>query len=224
VAEADEITGLDIDFGGGELVINTSDTKNYQIESKNAARFQYYVEDGILYIKGLKNDTSFGSNRNTIYLSIPANVSLENTEINLGGGTIEADSLTTGLLTIDLGAGSITVEKMKADTADIKIGAGSVEVEDGQADTADFEVGMGEISWKGLIKNDLSAECSMGSIVLELKDKQENHNYEVNCSMGEVIIGDSTYEGMATEKSVDNNVNSTYAVDCSMGNIAITFQ
>jgi len=223
IATIDQVNGLDVELGGGQLVIRTSDTDFFQVKSENTGKFQCYVNDGTLYLKGLKNNITFGTNRNIIYLYVPAGTTFDNADIDLGGGTIEADTINVSSLKVKLGAGSFTADTIAADSVNIEVGAGSVEVDNGNTTDATFDVGMGEIIWNGSIKNNLDAQCSMGSLELTLDGNEQDHDYDIECSMGDVTVGNNSYEGMATDRKIDNGSDSIYTIDCSMGSVQITF-
>ncbi len=85
-------------------------------------------------------------------------------------------------------------------------------------------VGMGNVNLYGTIEGDMDAECGMGSLAILLTGSQEDHNYVVECSMGDTTIGDSSYGGLANEKTIANNSSSDFDIECSMGSVVIVFE
>lgn len=162
--------------------------------------------------------------------------------IEIGAGSIEADTLTGDRISLELGAGEITVRSAEADQFSVEIGAGQaaitslssrtlaadvgagqITLKESTVRDADISVSMGQIRYQGTIAGDLDADCSMGQINLELTGTMEDHNYEVNCSMGEVSLGGESVSGVAGTRKIDFNAASDFDIDCSMGGISVTF-
>ena len=163
--------------------------------------------------------------------------------IEIGAGSIEADTLTGDRISLELGAGEITVRSAEADqfsveigageaaitslssrTLKVDVGAGQITLEESAVQDADISVSMGQIRYQGMIAGDLDADCSMGQIDLELTGYMEDHNYEVNCSMGEVSLGGESVSGVAGTRKIDFNAASDFDINCSMGGISVTFK
>lgn len=105
-----------------------------------------------------------------------------------------------------------------------QVGAGRMTVKDMSAYDAEISVGMGECIYEGSISGKLEADCSMGNLEMELTGTEEEHNYILECDMGNMNIGKTAIGGISAERQIDNGAGSTYEVSCSMGNIAIRFK
>lgn len=219
----DQIKNLQVELGGGELIIEESSSDQIQVHSENAMKFQCYVDGDTLYVKGLKNIVTPGINHNTIYLELPSDMIFQEVNLTLGGGQILIDELNSSECTISLGAGYVEADTLFTDDLDISVGAGAVAIADGKAKNTVFDVGMGEIQFEGEILGDLDASCSMGSIDLDLAGQENDYNYNLDCSMGEIEINNSSYAGMASTRNIDHDAAYNITIECSMGSVDLDF-
>ena len=58
---------------------------------------------------------------------------------------------------------------------------------------------------------------------IELPGEASDYDYSVDCGMGEVTVGDSSYGGVASSKKVDNGADIDLDLDCGMGDIDVIF-
>lgn len=226
-AASSDISNLDIEIGAGSCIITESSDEYFHISSKEAAEFQYYTKDRTLYIKGFdKVPLKAHHNRsNELRLEIPKGFSFEDIELELGAGRIEADSLSASReISIEVGAGEMIADELSANTLDMEVGAGSAEIKDAFVKNCDMEVGLGSMIYSGTITQNLSAECGMGNMELYLDDTYENHNYELECAMGNITLDHKSYAGIAGTNQIRNNADSTYTLECAMGSITILFE
>ena len=56
-----------------------------------------------------------------------------------------------------------------------------------------------------------------------MKGSEEDYNYRIECGMGNVTVGSSSYGGVACEKNIDNGSAYDFDLDCGMGNVEIMF-
>lgn len=225
VALSSSVTNLDLIIGAGKCIISDSSDDYFHIYSKNAEKYQYYTENHTLYVKGFKSN-SYQSNRNLIYLEIPKNFYFENISIQLGAGDIEADELLAkNNIDIFVGAGHLSAELLVAENKfNAEVGAGDIEIQDGSVKDSDFMIGLGHMTYTGVITNDLSSECGMGNLTLQINDDYENHNYDIELMMGSMIFNGTTHSAVSHTDFIDNDADSTYSLKCGMGNMNINFE
>lgn len=223
-----DIRNLELEIGGGSLVLCTGD--KMELKKGGGAECQYYIEGDTFY---LRQKCPVGSSTADIRLTLPEDVNLDEVEISMGAGEI----VTNGLLAaekveIDVDAGEITMEEVQAEKFSADVGAGSVTVEKLDVVDCEIEVDMGSVVLQnGLVTGNLDADVSMGEIQILLRDSYENHDYNVNCSMGELSIeeGGKTvhkYGGLANSMQFSGRNaagDSEYDLNCSMGSIYVRF-
>ena len=220
-ASASDITQLSIHSNYTNFKLIPSQDDAFHISCEGSGKYQYYTEDSVFYVNSFFNHRTV--NTNLITLSVPDTV-FSDVSIDFGAGAASLSSLQCDTLNINVGAGELTLDGIDCDYTTANVGAGAITIEDGHTQNADFEVGLGELTYKGYIDADLNAEVGMGSIMLQIKNTQEEHNYDLKCNMGNITIGSKTYNGIAVEKEIDNDADYNYTLQCDMGNISVFFE
>ncbi len=223
-----DIYKLDLEIGGGSLTICRGD--GLILKKDGGPECQYYIEGDTFY---LKQRCPIGGGETDITLTLPEGIVLEEADIMMGAGEIVTEDLfSAGKVEIEVAAGSITMEEVKADTFSVEVATGSVEVDRLDAAECDTNVNMGNITlWESLITGDLSAEVNMGDIDIFLRDSYENHDYEIECNMGEITIGTEggesrTYSGLSNSVELygkNARGGSLFDLDCDLGDIYVKF-
>lgn len=216
-----EANYMSIVLGAGKVELGTTNQKEIQIRTENVRRFQAYTEDDTLYIKGVNRNVGYDG---TIYIDIPKDKKWEDVSVSAGASQIIVSDLTTESLVTEIGAGNITFENLSAVSGSIKVGAGKTSIREGTFQDADIEVGMGDFSMSGEITGDLDAECSMGNLSLQLGGREEDHNYRIECAVGNISFNGSNLSGVAADRTIDNDAASDYDLECAMGNIQVSFE
>jgi hypothetical protein len=67
----------------------------------------------------------------------------------------------------------------------------------------------------------MEADCGMGNLTMMLTGSEDDHSYDVECSMGSVVIGGRSYSGAADADW--GSADSHFEIECSMGNVEISF-
>ncbi len=249
---ADTLRSLYIELGACELCIMESTDDHVWLDTGgNTKYFRYHVEGGDTLKMVNRTGHSFwnwsdGSvtPSTKVYLYLPADTMLDNAEIEIGAGNMESISLKAREINVEVGAGHCMIDGITlTDSADLMVGAGRINIESlsvrklnmevgagelniGKADISgetDLELGMGNVELGGLFSGNMNIECGMGNVTLHLDDAEEDHNYEIDCSMGSVNLGNTSYTSLSNEKTIFNGSSSTYEIECSMGNVSIDF-
>lgn len=223
-----EIYNLDIEIGGGTLTIWQGD--GLELKKKGGPACQYYIEGDTFY---LKQKGSVAKTAADLTLTLPEGIVLDAVEIEMGAGTVATkDILTAETIEIEVDAGEILMEEVKADSFCAKVAVGSVTVDKLDAKECEAEVSMGEITLQNsLVTDSLGAEVSMGEINIFLRDSYENHDYEIECGMGDVTISPEDgalkeYAGLGNTVDLygrNSGRRSVYSLECSMGSIYVEF-
>ncbi len=221
IADADTIKALNIDIGAAKLYLKTSTDDAYWLETDTDGQVKCYVENGVIILRGVKND-SIGDN-SKIVLSIPGNADLEKISIDIGAGKADCDSLIAKDIKIDVGAGKIECDKLVAKTLNTDIGAGKLTFNNCEVDEGTFSVSMGQLDFAGSIKKDASAECAMGSMTFNLSEREDHYNYSVEWAAGSVAIGNREYAHLASDMTIDKQAENDFQIDCAMGNVELNF-
>lgn len=220
------ITELQVQAGGCVMKIQVSEDDCFRIEADGMRKFQGYVEDNTLVIRGTSkaNSNSEGNLGGSICLYVPAGYSFDKVSLDLGAGSLSVEELQTGSLEANVGAGKMAFEKLNADQATLDCGAGQITVEEFNSRMAEVSVGMGSVRLTGDVTEQLTGDCSMGELKLTLAGAQGDFNYDLSCGMGEMKVGDDSYNGMAQEKQINNQAAKDMELNCAMGSVMVEFQ
>lgn len=124
--------------------------------------------------------------------------------------------------------GEITIvipKNMVFQEVDLEVGAGKADVENLKANQVDIELGAGEVNVTGLDTKKFDAKTGAGKLYAELVEKQNDYSYELECGIGQLKIGDSSYSGLGTEQNITNPGAERFAdIECGVGEIIIKFQ
>ena len=227
---ADGVEKLVVELGGGEFIIEAGDVDNIQITTDCKEKFQGYIKNDTLYIKGFDLEgnylkvTDWDDNRNTAHIIIPKDFVFKETKIALGAGMIEISDLTLGDTEAEVGAGELRCTNTKSEKLSAELGAGAVYMENIKVGESDIAVAMGDAVLSGIFNGNMDLECSMGNLDVEIDGKEEDFNYSVEAALGSVEIAGESYEGLAAEKKVDNGADKTIDAEVSMGDIEVSFR
>lgn len=222
--EGTDAVRINISLTGSEITFKESSDGDFHIQATGIGRLQAYVEDHTFYLKGSK--TGLNITLSDIVLEIPEGVSFENLTLDVGAGSVDIDSIKVEKLKVDVGAGVFTANYLDTDEARFSVGAGEIAVRDGNIRYLKADVGAGSIDVEGYITGDIDADVALGELDILVKGSEEkDHNYKVDCAMGELQVGSYFWAGVSSsDVHIDNNASSTYDLDCAMGSLIVTFK
>lgn len=135
------------------------------------------------------------------------------------------EDMTFREISISMGGGDVAVKgSIKADEFDAELGAGAFHAEGIEATESSWEVGAGEIVLGHVESRDMDFDCGTGSIEAKLAGKQADFNYDVECGIGSVKIGNEEYGGVAFNKTIHNGQNREIEISCGIGEIQLSFE
>lgn len=178
---------LDVEMGGCVFKICPSGDDGFMVQAENMGKFQCYVEDSVLVLKGTGAVTDLSNmnmQKSEVTLYVPGQYVFDEAELELGAGNMEIESIKASKLKLECGAGRIDVQYADTEDGEFKCSAGSVNVRlfgvesdyDYKIESAVGMVQIGDESYSGVtakqdIRNnsekDIEIECTMGSIRLE---------------------------------------------------------
>lgn len=227
--EAKDIENLHLNFGAGTFVVEEKGSADglVDIYIKGVGGCDFYVENKTLYVEGFKGVTVIGSRRledNIITIRFPEGMKFDEVELEAGAGRMDISSIEAGEISTVVGAGELFMERIRTKKLSAEVGAGTVIAEEAYATDVDLNVNLGACIYEGAITRELDAECSMGSLELKLEGREEDHNYEIECSAGNVEMNGTEYTAVASKRRIDNGAESNFEISCSMGDIIVHFE
>lgn len=145
--------------------------------------------------------------RKTITILVPANEKMEKIEIE-SVGKFQAEGMQAEKISVEVKAGQTVIDRAKTDVLDLEVDAGRIEC---QADVA----------------QKISAECDAGEIALNVNGKKEDFDYDLECSLGTIVLNGEKpeeYTGLRKEKNIENTGSKKMDLECRAGNITVSYQ
>lgn len=172
--------------------------------------YQSYMEGRTLKIRcsgaaDLKRRNDQNLSPRMIKILVPEGYEFDEVEAEMDAGEMTIMSVNTAKLELDISAGTVYVREGTVT---------SVLKAESKAGTVDF---YGALSGKG------DLECKAGNIYLDLAGDQNDYDYNIESSIGEVKIGTATFSGVKFDKTVDNGADYKINMECNMGNISLAF-
>lgn len=216
-----EFTNLDFEIGGAEVTIKPSSDENFYIEAENFSYFQAYVEEKTLYVKDIVTVNGKGA---FVTFYVPEESSFSNVEIELGAGKITMPKLVAENVSLEIGAGVLLLEHLQAKEVEASVGAGSIELTGLSVEEFRGSVGMGSLHASGSFQGNVSADCSMGKLEIQVTEGSfEDYNYDVECAMGEMKVGDRSWNKIAAEEEIDHKAKRNMKLVCAVGRLEVSF-
>lgn len=204
------ISEMDIDiFAGKVKVVLSDDTDNVTVETRGINKrlgLKCYQDEDELKIKSKEriwHVNNVGSG--TITITLPRDFHLNEASFDIGAGTLD-------------------IEEIVAQDLHVSVGAGDANVSRFEAGEAEFDCGAGKIHANGDAREDIDIDDGAGEIILTVAGEESSYNYDIDCGVGEIICGNTTYSGLANGKKINNGASRDITVDCGVGTITINFE
>lgn len=155
-----------------------------------------------------------------VIINVPEGHKFKKVDLKTGGRGIEGKYLKKRkkyegtLIEMD----SLSAGELKAQ-AEI----GTIKIEDGDIASLEVSSQVGTFEFQGTVSGNIEAECTAGEVCMELDELKEDFNYEVECSVGAVTIGEESIAHLAGRKDIDNGAERKMKLDCEVGAIQVSF-
>ena len=233
--EIKNIRNLDIDIKAGTLkILESKDGQIHLAVDANGGSVKQGINGSTFTVKdttkGLFGGWGLFGWRDKgvkVVLYLPADMDFEQIEIDVSAGAVDTTGieLTAGDAGLSVDAGSLKVgtftvsRKLEADT-----GAGEVRIGELTAEEVELDCGVGEMDIRGTVSGNIKADCGVGELDITLHGEEESFNYILDCGVGDVRIGKSSYTSLGKKKKIDNNAEKTMNLDCGVGSIKVKYE
>lgn len=146
-----------------------------------------------------------GSQKGILTIEIPNGTRLQETDFNIGAGVLDL------------------MCELKASELDIEVGAGSVYASDFIVDELDLQCGAGEAQLYGEAAEKSKIECGVGSVMFYTAGSQSEYNYDLQCGIGSLIVGDDSISGLGGSRKIDNHADREMKIECGIGEVEVLF-
>ncbi len=220
------IEKLEVEVGIGELSIESYSGDTYEV-SYPEKYVKCSQEGNRLHIKSKKKFHwlffSFGEKGNPkITVRVPEGSRLKEAVVSTGASKAEIKHLEAETIYLDTGAGELRANALigkKEVTVDA--GVGETHIENLQAGEAELSVGVGELYVGGSVSGDISADCGVGEINLELDNRETDFNYDISCGVGEISINGKDYSGLGNSHTAQHDAEQDFEISCGVGEVTI---
>lgn len=162
-----------------------------------------------------------------ITITVPKVMELEGITIESGAGDVNfiGSGFSLRNLEISTGAGDLMAQELNvSELLDVGGGAGDIEIEQGTFGKVHVETGAGDCYLSGTVNGDLELETGAGNSELNLKGKESDFNYDLSTGVGEIVIGNTEYNGLSNSKEIKNEgAQKCISITSGVGEVEITF-
>lgn len=216
VCARDEVTDITICIMSGDFDIVSSGTDYFGVEWEGTGRFQYYVEDGTLYVLSTENIGDA-----TVY--VPEDMVCESYTLAVAAGNVDAEEIRAEEVSLYIGMSDVFIDTLEADSLTLEAGASRVEIWEGSVAGCAVNYNACDIEYNGTFSGDVEMTGSEGNLDLVLWGDSDQFNYFISSAMGNVDIPGYHVVGFAQNKTIDNGAGKDMTLTSSMGNIKIDF-
>lgn len=198
-------TVLNVKLAAGKVDIHYADVPFVQVKQKNIPGFALTTSDvnQSAYISG---DLDVIDNSDaSLTIMLPRDAEFEAIYLEIGASKAEVSDLIAEEFTFVVGAGQAKLSNLTVGDFDIKVGAGEAVI-------------------KNLSVGDLEVEAGVGEVDIEIAGAETDYSYDIECGIGEVVVGNNAYGGIGGSKTVTNmDATKEMNIECGIGKVNIQF-
>lgn len=115
---------------------------------------------------------------------------------------------------------NVSLEKVE-----LEAGVGDVSVEEGFliCEKLELQCGVGTCDIYADILGKAEIEGGVGEVHLTLAGKQQDYDYDLECGLGNIRIGENKYDGAGIDRRIENGSDREIRLECGIGNVEIQF-
>ena len=198
-------TKLYVELAAGEINIYYDDVDYIQIKQHNVPGFRITASDEDQSAHILGDLDVIESDGIELTIILPKDVALEEVEL-------------------EIGACQANVRDIVAEKMNFIVGAGQANISNISVKALELEVGAGEAIVKHLSVEELDVEAGVGKVDIEIAGAEVDYNYDVECGIGQVMLGNRSFGGMGTEQNIINDgANHHMNIKCGIGEVNLHF-
>lgn len=212
VEEAKENQGIHV-----EVTYRKANTKRKVNVEKNGTTLE--IEDKSSW--GLVNNDNVH-----ISIQIPKNMEFEKVELENSAGEITLNhALNAKEFSVVVGAGECVIKKDLQVSGKLyaEVDAGEIDFAKVSAEKIELNAGVGEIDVEYASADEVILDCGVGSLSVTLAGTEEDYSYGIDCGVGDVEIGHSSYSGLGTTKNISGG-SKKVEIDCGVGEVSVDFK
>ena len=127
-----------------------------------------------------------------LIIVLPEATALTEAAINTDVGNVDINGISLDSLTVEADCGNVTLKDMEVKNLEADLDLGNLTITDSTIDTSDVSVDMGNYEAKGSYEA-VSADVSMGNIILESDVATDDMDLNLDVSMGNCKVNGKNY-------------------------------
>ena len=174
---------LDIDMTSGSLTFETGAAFDIRYDS-SVIRVERNGTDVVIENDHISPSAS-ERKRMDVVVTVPANHTFDDVEIELGAGKLITRALRTRTLELEMGAGSATLEELvAADSADIRNGAGAFTIKSGSLNNLTLQCGAGATQVRAALTGSSRVVAAVGAVDIQLDGRESDYTVAFQMGLG----------------------------------------
>ena len=180
-------------LSGEEIVLRAVTSGSLTFETGTAFDIRY--DSSVIRVERngtdvvIENDHSSPSaserKRMDVVVTVPANHTFDDVEIELGAGKLITRALRTRTLELEMGAGSATLEGLVAtDSADIRNGAGAFTIKSGSLNNLTLQCGAGATQVRAALTGSSRVVAAVGAVDIQLDGRESDYTVAFQMGLG----------------------------------------
>lgn len=222
------IRNLKVDLKFSSLEIRHGSVPEYRATDFREDTLRATVEGDTLIVE----ETDWQGRRNFrehpvkshLEVILPENVTLDDTIISIGAGSLTITDVDAERLSIESGAGSIRGTGVHANRVSVKTGAGSLDFSDCSFEDTVIQTGAGRVQFDGALTSRAAISTGAGSVEFDLAGSENDYRIDFTRGIGSVRIGRSTYNGMGSGTAGNLDAGRRLDITSGVGAVRIRFK
>lgn len=159
-----------------------------------------------------------------ILITVPKNLNLSNTKIDLGGGQLKSQklSVTSEKSMLNISAGNFELSGFNSKIISIRTGMGNTKLSGNFSDFLDINCGMGKVFVKSEIPLQTKINCGMGFVNFKTTEEAKNCSVQGKVSLGSITFNGEKRSGFAQSFS-GTKKEKDFDIKCGLGEVKIDF-
>lgn len=105
----------------------------------------------------------------------------------------------------------------------VDMGAAECQINGIHTSKLDIDTGVGAVVFSGTVTGNVELETGVGDVALNIKGRESDYNYRIECGVGTIQVGESSYTMMSHENHINNNAPYTMELECGVGTVTVSF-
>lgn len=163
-----DVDSMYLECGSGELIVEVWDSDSISVEYENIPEnYEIFVDDGTLFIEREDGIFIWGTSFNEmpkIHVSVPADKTFEEVEIDKGSGSAKVIGISVDELEVDNGSGGVNFSDVTAEKSTFNSGSGSFVVQNSNTGETSMDTGSGFVNFENIIAENFVLDTGSGRV------------------------------------------------------------